>query len=73
MARKPGIDPVRWQPPPVEPLPDMPARGITVVPLPGNGPEDVVVDKAGQLWTTSNSSTGGFSTGTITSKAPQLA
>jgi Adipocyte plasma membrane-associated protein-like, N-terminal len=29
----------------------MPARGITVVPLPGNGPEDVVVDKAGQLWT----------------------
>jgi sugar lactone lactonase YvrE len=54
MARKPRIDPVRWQPPPVDPLPDMarPSEGsITVVPLPGNGPEDVVVDTAGQLWT----------------------
>jgi sugar lactone lactonase YvrE len=54
MARKPRIDPVRWQPPPVDPLPDM-ARtseaSITVVPLPGNGPEDVAVDAAGQLWT----------------------
>jgi sugar lactone lactonase YvrE len=51
MARKPRINPVRWQPPPVEPLPDMPAPNVTVVPLPGNGPEDVVVDMAGQLWT----------------------
>jgi sugar lactone lactonase YvrE len=51
MARKPRINPVRWQPPPVDPLPDMPTPGITVVPLPGNGPEDVVVDAAGQLWT----------------------
>jgi sugar lactone lactonase YvrE len=51
MARKPSINPVRWQPPPVDPLPDMPTPRITVVPLPGNGPEDVVVDKAGQLWT----------------------
>ncbi|OBH52792.1 strictosidine synthase [Mycobacterium mantenii] len=51
MARKPRIHPVRWQPPPVDPLPDMPAPGITVVPLPGNGPEDVVVDAAGRLWT----------------------
>lgn len=51
MARKPSIDPVRWQPPPVAPLPDMPTASITVVPLPGNGPEDVVVDTAGQLWT----------------------
>jgi sugar lactone lactonase YvrE len=51
MARKPRIDPVRWQPPPVDPLPDMPAPIITVVPLPGNGPEDVVVDTDGQLWT----------------------
>jgi len=41
MARKPHIDPVRWQPPPVDPLPDMPSPSITVVPLPGNGPEDV--------------------------------
>ncbi|GAB1816640.1 SMP-30/gluconolactonase/LRE family protein [Mycobacterium sp. MUNTM1] len=51
MARKPRIHPVRWQPPPVETLPDVPAPGVTVVPLPGNGPEDVVVDAAGQLWT----------------------
>src|SRR6201997_122771 len=54
MARKPSIDPVRWQPPPVDPLPDMArtsAASVTVVPLPGNGPEDVVVDAAGQLWT----------------------
>jgi sugar lactone lactonase YvrE len=51
MTRKPPVNPVRWQPPPVDPLPDMPAPSITVVPLPGNGPEDVVVDAAGQLWT----------------------
>lgn len=51
MARKPRIHPVRWQPPPVDLLPDMPAPGVTVVPLPGNGPEDVVVDTAGRLWT----------------------
>jgi sugar lactone lactonase YvrE len=51
MARKPSINPVRWQPPPVDPLPEMPTASITVVPLPGNGPEDVVVDTAGQLWT----------------------
>ncbi|OSC27624.1 strictosidine synthase [Mycobacterium vulneris] len=51
MARKPRIHPVRWQPPPVEKLPDVPAPGVTVIPLPGNGPEDVVVDSAGQLWT----------------------
>jgi sugar lactone lactonase YvrE len=49
--RKPRIHPVRWQPPPVDPLPDMPASRVTVVPLPGNGPEDVVVDTDGQLWT----------------------
>ncbi|BCZ20660.1 SMP-30/gluconolactonase/LRE family protein [Mycobacterium senriense] len=51
MARKPRIHPVRWQPPPVEKLPDVPVPGVTVVPLPGNGPEDVVVDAAGRLWT----------------------
>lgn len=48
---KPRIHPVRWQPPPVDPLPDMPTSGVTVVPLPGDGPEDVVVDAAGNLWT----------------------
>ncbi|MEB4208335.1 SMP-30/gluconolactonase/LRE family protein [Mycobacterium sp. 94-17] len=54
MARKPRIHPVRWQPPPVATLPDMPRipeAGVTVVPLPGNGPEDVVRDAAGRLWT----------------------
>jgi sugar lactone lactonase YvrE len=48
--RKPPIDPVRWQPPPVDPLPDFPSPDVTVVPMPGNGPEDVVVDSIGQLW-----------------------
>jgi streptogramin lyase len=48
--RKPPIDPVRWQPPPVDPLPDLPGATVTVVPVPGDGPEDVVVDADGQLW-----------------------
>ena len=47
---KPPIDPVRWQPPPVDPLPDVPAADVTVVPVLGDGPEDVVVDGEGQLW-----------------------
>lgn len=49
--RKPPIDPVRWTPPPVDALPDLPARPITVVPAGGMGPEDVVADADGQLWT----------------------
>ncbi len=48
---KPPINPVRWQPPPVDPLPDVPSADVIVVPLPGNGPEDVVVDAGGRLWT----------------------
>ncbi|MCW2685228.1 MAG: gluconolactonase [Mycobacterium sp.] len=48
---KPPIDPVRWRPPPVEDLPSFPAPPLTVVPLPGNAPEDVVVDAAGNIWT----------------------
>jgi sugar lactone lactonase YvrE len=51
VPRKPPIHPVRWQPPPVDPLPDPPSRTVTVVPLPGDGPEDVVVDAEGWLWT----------------------
>lgn len=47
---KPRINPVRWQPPPVEPLPDVPSPDVTVVPLPGNGPEDVVTDAGGRIW-----------------------
>ncbi|MGV0604199.1 SMP-30/gluconolactonase/LRE family protein [Mycolicibacterium sp. XJ1904] len=50
MPKKPPIDPVRWQPPPVDPLPDLPSADLTVVPLPGNAPEDVVVDADGAIW-----------------------
>jgi sugar lactone lactonase YvrE len=49
--RKPPIHPVRWQPPPVDPIPDQPGGSVTVVALPGDGPEDIVVDADGQLWT----------------------
>ncbi len=48
---KPPIHPVRWQPPPIDPLPEQPAPPVTVVPVVGHGPEDVVVDAAGRLWT----------------------
>ncbi|KWX67588.1 SMP-30/gluconolactonase/LRE family protein [Mycobacterium sp. NAZ190054] len=48
---KPGIDPVRWQAPPVTALPDFPAAELTLVPVPGGEPEDVVVDADGNLWT----------------------
>jgi len=48
---KPRINPVRWQPPPIEQLPRMPRASVTVVSVPGNGPEDIVVDPRGQLWT----------------------
>lgn len=51
MPRKPPIDPVRWAPPPVGELPDFPSAELTIVPMPGDGPEDVVADPAGLLWT----------------------
>jgi sugar lactone lactonase YvrE len=51
VVRKPSIDPVRWQPPPVDPLPDFPPATLTVVPVPGNAPEDVVADASGSIWT----------------------
>ena len=50
-TRKPPIDPVRWTPPPVDPLPDFPSADLTVVSVPGDAPEDVVVDGDGQIWT----------------------
>ncbi len=50
-TRKPPIDPVRWQAPPVDPLPEFRSASITIVPVPGNAPEDVVVDADGQIWT----------------------
>jgi sugar lactone lactonase YvrE len=51
VPRKPPIDPVRWTPPPIDPLPDLPSADITVVSVPGDGPEDIVVDAEGHLWT----------------------
>lgn len=48
---KPAVDPVRWQPPPVTPLPRFGAAELTVVPMPGDAPEDIVVDADGSLWT----------------------
>ncbi|WP_280833497.1 SMP-30/gluconolactonase/LRE family protein [Mycolicibacterium frederiksbergense] len=51
MPRKPAIDPVRWRPPPVDPFPDFGPTELTVVPMPGDKPEDVVADAGGQLWT----------------------
>lgn len=50
-VEKPAIRPVRWQPPPVDPLPDYPLPELTLVPVPGPGPEDVVTDAQGRLWT----------------------
>ncbi|MCT7660789.1 SMP-30/gluconolactonase/LRE family protein [Mycobacterium deserti] len=49
--QKPPVDPVRWQPPPVDPLPEFGSADLTVVALPGNAPEDVVVDAEGNIWT----------------------
>lgn len=49
---KPPIDPVRWRPPPSRPLPEPDSTAtLTVVPVPGNAPEDVVADAAGNIWT----------------------
>ncbi|HTI76059.1 MAG TPA: SMP-30/gluconolactonase/LRE family protein [Mycobacterium sp.] len=49
-TRKPPVDPVRWTPPPVDPLPDFGPADLTIVPLPGDAPEDVVVDADGNIW-----------------------
>lgn len=50
MTKKPPIDPVRWQAPPVHALPAMARADLTLVPVPGGEPEDVVVDADGFLW-----------------------
>ncbi|MDP9167522.1 MAG: SMP-30/gluconolactonase/LRE family protein, partial [Actinomycetota bacterium] len=51
-ATKPSIDPIRWQPPPSTPLPppDL-ERRLRIVALPGLGPEDVVADGRGAVYT----------------------
>ncbi|MCG5431719.1 SMP-30/gluconolactonase/LRE family protein [Mycobacterium sp. MYCO198283] len=53
MTAKPrSIDPVRWRPPPVTPLPEPDVHApLRVLPVPGHAPEDVVVDAGGALWT----------------------
>ena len=51
MNPKPSVDPVRWTPPPVAPLPEFGPAELTVVPMPGDAPEDIVVDADGALWT----------------------
>ncbi|CDP84636.1 MULTISPECIES: SMP-30/gluconolactonase/LRE family protein [Mycolicibacterium] len=51
MPRKPPIDPVRWTPPPIDALPEFGPAELTIVPVPGDGPEDVVLDASGDLWT----------------------
>jgi sugar lactone lactonase YvrE len=48
---KPPVDPVRWTPPPVAPLPEFGPAELTVVPMPGDAPEDIVVDGDDALWT----------------------
>ena len=49
---KPPIDPVRWTPPPSRPLPPPNLIGpLEIIELPGNAPEDVVIDADGTLWT----------------------
>lgn len=48
---RPAIDPVRWQPPAIAPLPEFGAVELTVVALPGDAPEDIVVDDDGMIWT----------------------
>jgi sugar lactone lactonase YvrE len=49
---KPPIDPVRWQPPAVRRLPEPDLDPwLTIVPLPGLAPEDVVVDGRGGVYT----------------------
>jgi sugar lactone lactonase YvrE len=50
-SRKPPIHPVRWQPPPIDPIADFGTAELTIVPVPGDAPEDVVVDEEGFLWT----------------------
>ncbi len=48
---RPRVRPVRWSPPPVRALPEFDPADLTVVDMPGEAPEDVVVDADGFLWT----------------------
>lgn len=48
---KPRIQPVAWQPLRASALPSTPLTDVTVYPIPGTGPEDVVVDGEGRVYT----------------------
>lgn len=51
MSPKSSIAPVRWTPPPVVPPKDKRAISVTVVPMPGEGPEDTLLDAEGNIFT----------------------
>src|SRR4030088_827955 len=46
---RPRPPPAPRHPPPVAPLPAPPQADLTVIPVPGNAPEDVVVDADGHI------------------------
>lgn len=48
---RPGLSPVRWTPPAPGPDRPDPLPPLTVVPVPGEGPEDVLVGPDGAVWT----------------------
>ena len=48
---RPGLSPVRWTPPAPGPDRPDPLPPLTVVPVPGEGPEDVLVAPDGTVWT----------------------
>lgn len=48
---KPSITPVTWQPPTPTATPSTELTDVTVYPIPGVGPEDVLLDAAGRVYT----------------------
>ncbi|WP_328994036.1 SMP-30/gluconolactonase/LRE family protein [Kribbella sp. NBC_01245] len=51
MSPKSSIAPVRWTPPPAVPPHAKRAISVTVVPMPGEGPEDTLLDAEGNILT----------------------
>ncbi|MFC0625638.1 SMP-30/gluconolactonase/LRE family protein [Kribbella deserti] len=51
MSPKSSITPVRWTPPPAVPPGNKKAIAVTVVPMPGEGPEDTLLDAEGNILT----------------------
>jgi sugar lactone lactonase YvrE len=48
---RPSIDPKKWEPPPLGPDAPSPLPTLRVIPVPGTGPEDVLVDTDGSVLT----------------------